>query len=549
MMIAVAIAGSLVVYAWIMGYIGFSTERAGEAITIPSIANDPTDSDLLVYVQNIGEKSVQLEESECLYIDGVLVECTITGVTVSDRLATLDKGETAMLRYSGGAVLLGVKVKVKVTTLLGTFAEKSAYPAGSTRALPVLDHFEFNTITSPQTSGVPFDVTIRAVDQYGNLFTGYSGTIVMRFLDGDELLRQVHYVGEMFISGVWDVNLSFIGSATDATISVAAQSDLSKNGTSNTFYVIGWLEGWNYRQSHVVECSEAGFLTDYPMKIIVERRSGSSNGNTIYVDTDCTPDFSDIRFTDYSETIVLDYWLESVDGTAATFWVEVPVIIPASPSRNIIYVYYGNSGAPYIGDGEATFTFFDDFEDGSIDTNKWDIEQGTPTESDGQLHAKGSATEEERDVIYSDSTFDINHAVVAQVATGTHFGHIPNIRNRLPYSTDALTAYPSGSYWVFNTRNDASNTQTLETGADSDWHVWEIRWTADRGELINTDGSEWDVVHTENVPTSADSLHVSLIGGSSTGNDSDVEFVLVRKYVYPEPSHGDWGEEEIWLSG
>ena len=175
MMIAVAIAGALVVYAWIMGYIGFSTERAGEAIMIPSIANDPTNNDLLVYVQNVGEKAVQLEESACLYVDGVLVDCMISGVTVSDKLATLDKGETATLRYSGGAVLPGVKVKVKAVTLLGTPAEKYAYPAGSARATPVLDHFEFDPISSPQTAGVPFRVTIRAVDQYGDPFRSYGG--------------------------------------------------------------------------------------------------------------------------------------------------------------------------------------------------------------------------------------------------------------------------------------------------------------------------------------------------------------------------------------
>jgi flagellin-like protein len=34
MMIAVAIVGSLVVYAWIMGYIDLSTAQSGEAIAI-----------------------------------------------------------------------------------------------------------------------------------------------------------------------------------------------------------------------------------------------------------------------------------------------------------------------------------------------------------------------------------------------------------------------------------------------------------------------------------------------------------------------------------
>ena len=315
MMIAVAIAGALLVYAWIMGYIGFSTEGAGEAITIPSIANDPINTDLLVYVLNVGEIAVQLDEDECLYVNGVLVDCTITGVTVSDKLATLEKGETAMLRYSGGAVLPGVKVKIKVTTLRGTPAEKYAYPAGSTRATPVLDHFTFDNIPSPQTAGVPFIVTVRAIDQYGNLLTSYSG---LNILYSDWQITVIH-MGEGWISGVFTYNVTVTGSATSVTIRTAALSDPSRNGTSNTFDVlsaVGWLEGWNYRQSHAVEGSEVGAQTDYPMKVIVERSSGSSNGDTIYVDTNCAADFSDIRFTDDSETNVLDYWLENINGTS-----------------------------------------------------------------------------------------------------------------------------------------------------------------------------------------------------------------------------------------
>jgi hypothetical protein len=36
--------------------------------------------------------------------------------------------------------------------------------------------FLFNTISSPQTAGVAFSITIRAVDQYGNTVTTYTGT-------------------------------------------------------------------------------------------------------------------------------------------------------------------------------------------------------------------------------------------------------------------------------------------------------------------------------------------------------------------------------------
>jgi hypothetical protein len=132
MMIAVAIAGALVTYAWVMGYIGFQTEKSGSSIQIHSIANQG--ADLLVYVQNVGENVVQLDEDSCLYVNGVLVPCDITNVSVTQGTATLGLGDTAKLRYVGGAALSGEKVEVKVTTILGTSAENSAYPAGTVQS-------------------------------------------------------------------------------------------------------------------------------------------------------------------------------------------------------------------------------------------------------------------------------------------------------------------------------------------------------------------------------------------------------------------------------
>jgi FlaG/FlaF family flagellin (archaellin) len=255
MMIAVAIAGSLVVYAWVMGYIDLSQGRAGEAITIPSIANDPADADLLVYVQNIGEESVQLDENECLYVDGILAPCTISGVTVSDTLATLDKGETAMLRYSGGAAHPDEKVKVKVTTLRGTSAEKYAYPAGNLQPVsgPSFDHFEFDTIESPQNSGVSFTATISAIDENGDLFTGYSG---VNSLVHSSLMISPSMTGN-FTHGIWTGNVTLTGSATSTAITTVAQSNPSWTGTSNLFNVIVWV---NY---HLEEWSQKYGGTEY----------------------------------------------------------------------------------------------------------------------------------------------------------------------------------------------------------------------------------------------------------------------------------------------
>lgn len=229
-MSAIVIASPLVVYSWIIGYIEFSNQ-VGPAIKIQNIAN--RDTDLLVYVQNVGDCVVQLTEDSSLYVNGELVECIIAGVAVSNGLATLSEGETATLRHVGGAFLSGIEVTVKVTTLCGLSAEKSDYPAGRVRAPSILDHFKFDAIESPQTSGTAFSITIRAVDQYNETFTAYSGANTLIYSGGE--ISPTTTGG--FLYGVWTGEVTVTGSAADATITTVAKFDESKTGTSNTFNV------------------------------------------------------------------------------------------------------------------------------------------------------------------------------------------------------------------------------------------------------------------------------------------------------------------------
>ncbi|MEM0243431.1 MAG: DUF2341 domain-containing protein [Candidatus Aenigmatarchaeota archaeon] len=56
-------------------------------------------------------------------------------------------------------------------------------------------------------------------------------------------------------------------------------------------------------------------------------------------------------------------------------WVKVPNI-PAN-SNKTIYLYYGNSNANSMSNGDLVFEFFDDFDDGIVNTTKWDV--GTNT--------------------------------------------------------------------------------------------------------------------------------------------------------------------------
>jgi hypothetical protein len=120
---------SLGVYMWTTGYFDFSTEKLGRAITVTTIEGE--DSDLKVCVQNTGKDVVQLVEDNCLYVNGKLVDCTISGVNVSEGVATLGEEENAILTHVNGASVLDEKVEVKVAMLLGGFSEKVKHPTGS----------------------------------------------------------------------------------------------------------------------------------------------------------------------------------------------------------------------------------------------------------------------------------------------------------------------------------------------------------------------------------------------------------------------------------
>ncbi len=124
-----------------------------------------------------------------------------------------------------------------------------------------------------------------------------------------------------------------------------------------------YFTSWSRRAPVTIDNSGSA-LTDYQIKV-----------NVTY-DTDMQPDFDDIRFVDFDDSTELSHWRESYTAsTSAIFWVKVPSV----PSGDkTIYMYYGNAAASSASDGNATFVFFDDFEEhnSGADPDGW-TDQGT----------------------------------------------------------------------------------------------------------------------------------------------------------------------------
>lgn len=125
-------------------------------------------------------------------------------------------------------------------------------------------------------------------------------------------------------------------------------------------------ENWDYRQPVEISNALGTTLTDF--QIIVNTgtsglvAAGKMNSNC-----------SDIRFANSTGT-TFPYWIgegtcNSLVGTQIYIKVNS---IGSSGNEDDIYMYYGNVGvSDVVSNGTNTFEFFDDFNDGSINTDLW----------------------------------------------------------------------------------------------------------------------------------------------------------------------------------
>jgi len=133
---------------------------------------------------------------------------------------------------------------------------------------------------------------------------------------------------------------------------------------------MAWLTGWQYRALVKFQtCWE--ILHDYQQDVVIPYSEGKMR-----------QDFGDIRFTDSDGETLLDYHLaEKVDGVSATFVVKIP-LVPDEGYVNF-YAYTGNPSATTTSDPESVYIFYDDFENGSIDSDKWEEMDNPSIVTDG----------------------------------------------------------------------------------------------------------------------------------------------------------------------
>jgi len=308
------------------------------------------------------------------------------------------------------------------------------------------------------------------------------------------------------------------------------------------------LVGWQYRKQITITGAAAGAQTNYPMKMTVYKSTGTDDSTHVYLGTNVKDDFSDLRFTKFDGITLLDYWIESyTSGVSAVVWIEFDSI-PASPGTATFYMYYGNASASSVSSGSTTFNFFDDF--GSWQSSLWGSQPAWATLSSGVLTITATNAD---NALRSSSTFDQGYTLRAnaQFQTNSRSTNIEFYRPH-PFLLDRVGFFQwtlLGANWQKIARKDPNQTlSSYNLAWDTNWRIFEIR----RQQAGNPDIARYQIdsvaeeTINDYVPTADLSANLRVYSdGPGYTTDLKVDWILVRKYVFPEPTWTSWGDEQL----
>jgi len=318
------------------------------------------------------------------------------------------------------------------------------------------------------------------------------------------------------------------------------------------------LAGYAYRKQITINGTTAGAQTNYQMKLTVYKGTGTDGAGVVYLGGKCRDDFNDIRFTKSDGSTELDHWRESyVSGDYAVFWVEFDSI-PASPSTANFYIYYDKADATSGSNGDNTFIFFDDFNDNSLDSNKWIKVLGGGTvdvlEQNQDLEIKSDGTNRAHARSLSSYTAPYILEVKAKrsedIEVAVHWDGQISGDYDVPNNAYFAPIYASwGSPTSFVVKKFVAGAKTdlanYNIDLDTGWHVYKT--------IVKTDGIEvyYDgtlILSTTDITFTSGYLGLS---GRETpaAINSFYDNVFTRKYCSPEPTWGTWGTEETLLVG
>jgi predicted esterase len=354
-----------------------------------------------------------------------------------------------------------------------------------------------------------------AIQVFGNGVTNSTGTTLHNQYDSVTVLATPD---SGYVLSYWLLNGTNIGSANPYTLYMNANYNLTAVFTP--VQVTWWNLSWLYRKPIVLTENSGLSLSDYQMKVIAS-----------YVPSKMKTDFSDLRFTDSNKATLLPYWIESYNASAAIVWVKVPSI-QASGAKTI-YMYYGNPSAVSAGNGTATFDFFDDFNDGIVDTSKW-VTSGTVRETSGYLQVGSYSGSIARQNTALYPLFSRPYMFRSRSLVSTTFW----VYAYVGFANSGLTRFALAphSYRSYYTYNGSTGQYTTNTAGLRSFAIYDIVWTTSSVKYYQN--SVLRATHT-NSPSVTMGAY---LGANSTAYVR-CDWILAHKYASADPSIAT-GQEE-----
>jgi len=299
----------------------------------------------------------------------------------------------------------------------------------------------------------------------------------------------------------------------------------------------GWLP-YNFRRQITIDnTSNSNNLTDYQVKITLN----SSNFNFDHA----KDDGSDIAFADSDGTSPLDFWREKWDKTnqQAVLWVKVPSI-PGSSTKTI-YLYYGNSNADDLSNGDNTFVFFADFEECNINDNStcegftessgnWKVESGNGGKI---LHEDTDGDDLTSKELFTDNYWV--HAELKTDRTDDHWGPGLRIAGMNCGVLQWRHREYNGDEQILRNLGDPFDPTPYSVTWGTEFRRLDIGVLSNKIELY----FENDLKYTYTSIDTSGTKTLELL--SSSGASSYFDNIWVRKYTDPEPSSMVGNEQTV----
>ncbi|MDO8487707.1 MAG: DUF2341 domain-containing protein [bacterium] len=340
--------------------------------------------------------------------------------------------------------------------------------------------------------------------------------------------------------------ISFFGSL----LLLAIVSGLGFKWLSNPVHAAWFDDNWGYRQKSTI--TNAGSAqTNFQVAITLDTA-------TLITASKMQSDCDDLRITDAGGKL-LPHVIEEGSGPCNNASTKIWVKIPSIPASNqILYIYYGNSAAGNIEDGQTVFDFFDNFNNG-LNGAKWTA-TGATSSSGGALTITTGAIYTTNTFLTSSTSYMYEYRTQwASTATDYAGMEINNTQSAAGSNTegDKLIYMISNAATDIAQRGFANDTgtgynlasnMTLYTPTAATYYIDGFSMDSTQIKYWNNGSQVGTTITGTWTGAPAPYMYLGSFLGSAAGTqnitDITIDWVRARKFASTAPSAGSPGSEE-----